>query len=92
MSNSIIVETELKDILTKLDHRLDRMETKVDDRLERMETKLEVLPKLETQVGQLQEDVKDLKGRANAQIWALIITVIGATTAAIVKFGFLSNP
>ena len=81
MSNPIIIETDLKDILAKLDHRL-----------ERIETKLEVLPKIEAEVAQLKEDVKDLKGRTNAQIWALIITVIGATIAAIVRFGFLTKP
>jgi hypothetical protein len=80
MSNPIIVETDLKDILAKLDNRLDRIETK-----------LEILPKLETEVNQLREDVKDLKGRATAQIWALIITVIGATATAIIKFGFLTS-
>ncbi|MFM2380157.1 MAG: hypothetical protein RLZZ143_2738, partial [Cyanobacteriota bacterium] len=37
------------------------------------------------------EDVKDLKERATAQIWALIVTVIGATVAAIIKFGFLTK-
>ncbi|MDJ0658333.1 MAG: hypothetical protein QNJ42_02465 [Crocosphaera sp.] len=88
MSNPIIIETDLKDILAKLDHRL-----------ERIETKLEVLPKIEAEVSQLKEDVKnlkedvkDLRGRANAQIWALIITIIGATIAAIIKFGFLTKP
>ncbi len=87
MSNPIIIETDLKDILAKLDNRL-----------ERIETKLEVLPKIEAEVSQLKEDVKDLKedvkdlrGRANAQIWALIITIIGATIAAIIKFGFLTK-
>ena len=87
MSNPIIIETDLKDILAKLDNRL-----------ERIETKLEILPKIEAEVAQLKEDVKnlkedvkDLRGRANAQIWALIITIIGATIAAIIKFGFLSQ-
>ncbi|MDJ0581537.1 hypothetical protein [Crocosphaera sp.] len=87
MSNPIIIETDLKDILTKLDNRL-----------ERIETKLEILPKIEAEVAQLKEDVKNLKedvkdltGRANAQIWALIITIIGATIAAIIKFGFLTQ-
>jgi predicted nucleic acid-binding Zn-ribbon protein len=70
MSNPIIIETDLKDILAKLDNRL-----------ERIETKLEVLPKIETEVSQLKEDVKDLKERATVQIWALIVTVIGATVA-----------
>lgn len=76
MSNPIIIETDLKDILAKLDNRL-----------ERIETKLEVLPKIEAEVSQL----KDLKERATAQIWALIVTVIGATVAAIIKFGFLTK-
>ncbi|GBF53747.1 cell division trigger factor [Microcystis sp. 0824] len=49
------------------------------------------MPKIETEVSQLKEDVKDLKGRATAQIWALIVTVIGATVAAIIKFGFLTK-
>ena len=87
MSNPIIIETDLKDILAKLDNRL-----------ERIETKLEILPKIEAEVAQLKEDVKnlkedvkDLRGRANAQIWALIITIIGATIAAIIKFGFLTQ-
>ncbi|ARI80227.1 hypothetical protein [Microcystis aeruginosa] len=80
MSNPIIIETDLKDILAKLDNRL-----------ERIETKLEVLPKIEDEVSQLKEDVKDLKERSTAQIWALIVTVMGATVAAIIKFGFLTK-
>ncbi|CCI31966.1 hypothetical protein MiYa_04030 [Microcystis aeruginosa NIES-2519] len=64
---------------------------KLDNRLERIETKLEVLPKIEAEVSQLKEDVKDLKERATAQISALIVTVIGATVAATIKFGFLTK-
>ncbi|WP_287735775.1 hypothetical protein [Microcystis sp. M113S1] len=97
MSNPIIIETDLKDILAKLDNRLERIETKLevlpkietevsqlkDDirNLKGIEIKLEVLPKIETEVSQLKEDVKDLKERATVQIWALIVTVIGATVA-----------
>ncbi len=112
MSNPIIVETDLKDILIKLDGRLERVETKLEvlpkieteisqlkedvrnlqEDVKGIEPKLEILPKIETEVSQLKEDVKDLKRRANAQIWALIITVIGATIAAIVRFGFLTKP
>ncbi|MDJ0601126.1 MAG: hypothetical protein QNJ37_20075 [Crocosphaera sp.] len=112
MSNPIIIETDLKDILIKLDARLERVETKLEvlpkieteisqlkedvrhlqEDVKGIGTKIEVLPKIETEVSQLKENVKDLKGRANAQIWALIITVIGATIAAIVRFGFLTKP
>ena len=104
MSNPIIIETDLKDILVKLDARLERVETKLEvlPKIETeisqlkedgkgIKTKVEVLPKIEAEVFQLKEDVKELKGRANAQIWALIITVIGATIAAIVRFGFLTK-
>ena len=111
MSNPIIIETDLKDILVKLDARLERVETKLEvlpkieaevtqlkEDIKGIKTKLEVLPKIEAEVYQLKEDVKnlkedvkDLRGRANAQIWALIITVIGATIAAIVRFGFLTQ-
>ena len=40
----------------------------------------------------IREDVKDLKGSQRSQIWALVITVIGAMIAAVVKFGFFPNP
>jgi hypothetical protein len=84
MSNPIIVETRLEDILAK-----------IDSRLERIETKLEALPRIESEVSQLKEDVKDLKGRATAQIWTLIgliSSVITAIVASAVKLGFFSNP
>jgi len=42
---------------------------------------------IEAEVSQL----KDLKERATAQIWALIVTVMGATVAATIKFGFLTK-
>jgi hypothetical protein len=40
----------------------------------------------------VKDDIKDLKGSQRSQIWALIITVIGATVTAVVKFGFFPNP
>ena len=40
----------------------------------------------------IREDVKELKSFRRSQIWALIITVIGATITAVVKFGFFPNP
>jgi len=83
MANPVIIETDLKDVLSKLDNRLDRIEQK-----------LEALPRIETEVSQLKEDVKDLKGRATAQIWTLIgliSSVITAIVAAAVKLSFFSN-
>jgi hypothetical protein len=47
---------------------------------------------IKTELTTIREDVKELKGSQRSQIWALIITVIGATTTAVVKFGFFPNP
>jgi hypothetical protein len=77
MSNPVIVETDLKDVLTKIDNRLDRIEQK-----------LEALPRIEAEITQLKVDVTDLKGSQRSQIWVLIVAVVGA----IIKFGFFPNP
>jgi hypothetical protein len=77
MSNSVIIETDLKDVLAKMDNRLDRIEQK-----------LEALPRIEAEIAQLKVDVTDLKGSQRSQIWVLIVTVVGA----IIKFGFFPNP
>jgi len=47
---------------------------------------------LKSELAFIREDVKDLKNSQRAQIWALIITVIGATITAVVKFGFFLKP
>jgi hypothetical protein len=77
MSNPVIIETDLKDVLAKMDNRLDRIEQK-----------LEALPRIEAEIAQLKADVTDLKGSQRSQIWVLIVTVVGA----IIKFGFFPNP
>jgi prefoldin subunit 5 len=84
MSNPVIIETDLKDILEKIDKRLDRM----DSRFDCIEQKLEALPRIEAEIAQLKVDVTDLKGSQRSQIWVLIVTVVGA----IIKFGFFPNP
>jgi prefoldin subunit 5 len=75
------IETDLKDVLGKIDQRLDRIEQK-----------LEALPRMEAEISQLKDDVKDIKGRANAQIWTLIVAIVGALSGAVIKFGFFPNP
>ena len=44
MSNSVIVETDLKDVLAKIDSRLERIEIKLES-LPRIEEKLDGLDK-----------------------------------------------
>ena len=86
------IETDLKEVLgefkqefSKLNQRLDRIEGDL--------TSLKVdMATVKTELNFIREDVKDLKGSQRSQIWALIITVIGATIAAVVKFGFFPNP
>lgn len=77
MSNPVIVETDLKDVLAK-----------IDSRLERIEIKLEALPRIEEKLDGLDKWVDKLETSQNRQIWVLIVAVIGA----IIKFGFFSNP
>lgn len=70
------VETDLKEILTKIDHRLE----KIDDRLGRLETGQvrveEKLESLNTRVGQLE-------GSQSKQVWTLI-GIIGTTVIGVV--------
>jgi tetrahydromethanopterin S-methyltransferase subunit G len=88
MANPVIIETDLKEILDRINKRLDRM----DDRFGRIEQKLEALPRIEARLDSLDKRVENLEGSQRSQIGALIITVIGATIAAVVKFGFFPNP
>ncbi|WP_228024117.1 hypothetical protein [Synechocystis salina] len=43
------------------------------------------------ELGTVRDDVKDVKGRGNAEIWALIIAVIGAVITAFVRLGIFLN-
>jgi chromosome segregation ATPase len=86
------IETDLKEVLgefkqefSKLNQRLDRIEGDL--------TSLKVdMATVKTELNFIREDVKELKSFRRSQIWALIITVIGATITAVVKFGFFPNP
>ena len=83
MSN-IQIESDLKEILNKLDGKLDNLQKDVTDinlRLTRVETKLD------NTVG----DIKELKGSSKAQIWTLIgilITAVGGFLVAVGRFVF----
>ncbi|BAK50909.1 hypothetical protein NON20_16000 [Synechocystis sp. B12] len=54
------IETDLKDILAKIDERLDRIERK-----------LEALPRIEEKLEGLNGRVNRLEDSQNRQIWAL---------------------
>jgi hypothetical protein len=82
------IETDLKDVLERIDKRLGSLESDM--------TTLKVdMATVKTELTLTREDVKDIKGRATAQIWTLIgliATIITAIVATVVKFGFFSNP
>jgi uncharacterized protein YPO0396 len=94
---------EFKQEFSKLNQRLDRIETDLTSlKVSQAEIKGEMetfkaevkgeFSSLKNELAFIKEDVKDLKGSQRSQIWALIITVIGATITAVVKFGFFPNP
>ncbi|MEB3123297.1 MAG: hypothetical protein VKL41_18995 [Snowella sp.] len=94
---------EFKQEFSKLNQRLDRIEgdltslkvSQAEIKGEMETFKAEVkgeFSTLKNELAFIKEDVKDLKSSQRAQIWALIITVIGATVTAIIKFGFFPNP
>ena len=86
------IETDLKEILGSIQNELKDIKNDLTDlKISQAEIRGDIA-NLKTELTLTREDVKDLKGRASAQIWALIITVIGVTIAAVIRFGFFSNP
>ena len=87
MSN-IQIESDLKEILNKLDGKLDNLQKDVTDinlRLTKVETKLD---------GTV-EDIKEIKGSQKAQIWTLIgilITAVGGFIVAVGREVLTFNP
>jgi predicted neutral ceramidase superfamily lipid hydrolase len=79
------IETDWKEVLGEINQQLNEIQRDV--------TTLKVdMATVKADLTTVKEDVKDLKSSQRSQIWALIITVIGATIAAVVKFGFFPNP
>ena len=87
-----IVETKLEDVLAKMDSRLERIENDLTEiKVSQAEVRGDIA-NLKTELTLTREDVKDLKSSQRTQIWALIITVIGATITAVIRFSFFPNP
>lgn len=87
MSN-IQIESDLKEILNKLDQKLDHLQKDVTDINLR-------LTKVETKLDSTVEDIKEIKGSQKAQIWALIgvlITALGGFLVAVGRSFFSFNP
>jgi predicted nuclease with TOPRIM domain len=70
------IETELKDILVKIDGHLE----KIDDRLGRLETGQ---ARVEEKLDSLDKRVEKVEGSQSKQIWTLI-GIIGTTVISVV--------
>jgi t-SNARE complex subunit (syntaxin) len=87
----MMIETDLKDVLNKLDQRFDRLDQKLD-KIESDLTDLKVdMATVKADLTTVKEEVKDLRGSQRAQIWALIGIIFTAVVSAVIKFGFFSN-
>jgi uncharacterized protein YoxC len=98
MSN-IQIESDLKDILNKLDQKLDDIDNKFEKKLDHIQkdvTDINLrLIKVETKLDGAVEDIKEMKGSQNAQIWTLIgvlITAVGGFLVAVGRSLFAFNP
>ena len=85
MTVLLIVETDLKEILTQIDRKLD----KLDERIGRLEIgQAEMRSDLNT----LKEDSKDLKIAQRAQIWTLIGILGTAIIGTLIRYVLTSFP
>ncbi|NJL51261.1 MAG: hypothetical protein HC930_01820 [Hydrococcus sp. SU_1_0] len=96
---SISIESDLKEILTKIDNRLDKidqrfekLETKIDDRFEKIETKIN---EIQVSVARLEEKTEGLSKRIESQefvsrgvLIGLIVAILGGAAKL---FGFAGN-
>jgi hypothetical protein len=82
----ITVTYSLEEILGQISQKLDRLQndvTEINVRLAKVETKLD------TEIGVLKADIKEIKGSQKAQIWTLIgilITAVGGFLVAVGRF------
>mgnify|MGYP001828470733 CR=1 FL=1 len=93
---SIQIESDLKEVLGQINQNLEKLNSEVTNinlRLTKVETKLDdgITPRLDT----LSEQIKEIKGSQQAQIWTLIgilITAVAGFLVAVGRFVFGGNP
>ncbi|MGL6338040.1 MAG: hemolysin XhlA family protein [Waterburya sp.] len=86
MSN-IQIESDLKEILNKLDGKLDNLQKDVTElKIGQAEVKGDI-KRLDSNISTLKEDIKEIKGSQKAQIWTLIGVLITAVGGFIVAVG-----
>jgi hypothetical protein len=94
MSN-IQIESDLKEILNKLDGKLDNLQKDVTElKVGQAEVKGDI-KRLDSNISTIKEDIKEIKGSQKAQIWTLIgvlITAVGGFIVAVGRSVFSFNP
>jgi predicted nuclease with TOPRIM domain len=94
MSN-IQIETDLKEILNKLDGKLDNLQKDLTElKVGQVEVKGDI-KRLDSNISTLKEDIKEIKGSQKAQIWTLIgvlITAVGGFLVAVGRSVLSINP
>jgi chromosome segregation ATPase len=86
MSN-IQIESDLKEILNKLDGKLDNLQKDLTElKIGQAEVKGDI-KRLDSSISTLKEDIKEIKGSQKAQIWTLIGVLITAVGGFIVAVG-----
>lgn len=92
MPEPITIETDLREILNRLDQRFDRLDQKLekmDERLNRLETGQAAIA---VELTAVKDDVKDLKLAQRGQIWALIGILSTAVVGTFIRFVLTSLP
>jgi chromosome segregation ATPase len=86
MSN-IQIESDLKEILNKLDEKLDNLQKDVTElKIGQAEVKGDI-KRLDSNISTIKEDIKEIRGSQKAQIWTLIGVLITAVSGFIVAVG-----
>ena len=93
--SSIQIETDLKEILNKLDGKLENLQKDVTElKVGQTEVKGDI-KRLDSNISTLKEDIKEIKGSQKAQIWTLIgilITAVGGFIVAVGRSVLTFNP
>ena len=102
---SIQIESDLKEILERIEKRFDKVDEKIeelgkvtnsiDKRLIKVETKLDSeLPAIKDSIRETKDSIFELKSTQQAQIWALIgilFTAVAGFLIAVGKFVISGN-
>ena len=105
MSN-IQIESDLKEILNKIDGKLDHLQkditelkvgqAEVKGDIQRLDAEVKGdIKRLDSDISTIKEDIKEIKGSQKAQIWTLIgvlITAVGGFIVAVGRSVLTFNP